>query len=82
MFSIYLKVILSLSDRYKIFTSDWLWIEVCQNAAFSKIDITMATINKKGETDKIRILRDLDQLLKIRNQELKVWFLANNLRDK
>ena len=47
-FSIYLKGILFLSDRYKIFTGDWLWIEVCQNAAFSKIDITMTTINKKG----------------------------------
>ena len=32
----------------KIFTipSDWLWIEVCQNAALSKIDITMTTIIK------------------------------------
>ena len=47
-FSITLKVmILFLSDHYKIFTSDWLWIEVCQNVVFSKIDITMTTINKK-----------------------------------
>ena len=46
-FSIALKVVLSLSDRNKIFTSDWLWIEVCQNAVFSKIDVTMTTINKK-----------------------------------
>ena len=45
--SIALKVILSLSDRYKIFTSDWIWIEVCQNAVISKIDITMTTMNKK-----------------------------------
>ena len=38
-FSITLKVILSLSDRYKIFTTDWLWIEceVCQNLVFCKI---------------------------------------------
>ena len=28
-FSIALKRILSLSDRYKIFASDCLWIEVC-----------------------------------------------------
>ena len=46
-FSIVLKVILSLSDRYKLFTSDWLWIEVCQNAVFTKIDGAMTTINKK-----------------------------------
>ena len=37
-----------------------------------KIDITMTTIDKKKnfEIDKIRILRDLDLLLKIRHQEL------------
>ena len=81
-FSIVLKVILSLSDRYKLFTSDWLWIEVCQNAVFSKIDITMTTINKNFEIDKIRILRDLDLLLKIRHQKRKVWCSANNLREK
>ena len=47
-FSITLKVmILFLSDRYRIFTSDRLWIEVCQNVVYSKIDITMTTINKK-----------------------------------
>ena len=33
--------------RYKLFTSDWLLNEVCQNAVFGKIDITMTTINKK-----------------------------------
>ena len=59
-FSIALKVVYSLSDRYKIFTSNWLWIEICENAVLSKIDITMTTINKKS-----RILCDLDQLLKI-----------------
>ena len=47
IFSIALKVISSLSDRYKIFVSDWLYIEICQNVGFSKIDITMTTINKK-----------------------------------
>ena len=42
----------------------------------------MTTINKKIEIDKSRILCDLDQLLKIQHQELKVWCLANNLRKK
>ena len=46
-FSIALKVVFSLSDRYKIFTSNWLWIEICENVVLSKIDITMTTINKK-----------------------------------
>ena len=42
----------------------------------------MTTITKNFKLDKIRILRDLDLLLKIRHQELKVWCLANNLREK
>ena len=46
-FSIALKVFFSMSDRYKIFTSNWLWTEICENAVLSKIDITMTTINKK-----------------------------------
>ena len=46
-FSIALKVFFSLSDRYKIFTSNWLWIEICENVVLSEIDITMTTINKK-----------------------------------
>ena len=46
-FSIALKVVFSLSDRYQIFTSNWLWIENCENVVLSKIDITMRTINKK-----------------------------------
>ena len=33
--------------RYGIFTSNWLWIEICENVVLSKIDITMTTINKK-----------------------------------
>ena len=33
-FSIALKVVSSLSDRYKIFTSDWLWIEICEKCSF------------------------------------------------
>ena len=42
-----LKGILSTSDRYKTFASDWLWIRVCRNVVLTKIDITMTTINKK-----------------------------------
>ena len=42
-----LKSVFSLSDRYKILTSNWLWIELCANVVLSKIDITMTTINKK-----------------------------------
>ena len=38
---------IALKDCHKIFTSDWLWIEVCQNAVSSKVDITMTAINKK-----------------------------------
>ena len=60
-----------------MFTTNWHWIEVCQNVVLSQIDFTMATVNKKIES---RILRDLD--LKIRQQELKVWCLANNLRER
>ena len=66
-FSIALKVVFSSSDRYKIFTSNWLWIEIYENVVLSKIDITMTTMNKKIETDKSRILCDLDQLLKIQH---------------
>ena len=67
-FSIALKVFFSLYDRYKIFTSNWLWIEICENVVLGKIDITiMTTINKKIEIDKSRILCDLGQLLKIQH---------------
>ena len=65
-FSVALEVVFSLSDHYKIFTSNWLWIEICENAVLSKINFTMTTINKKNfEIDKSRILCDLDLLLKI-----------------
>ena len=40
-----LKVVFSLSDRYKIFTSILLWIEICENVVSGKIDITMTTTN-------------------------------------
>ena len=66
-FSIALKVVCSWSDRFEIFTSNWLWIEICENLVLSKIDITMRTINEKFEIDKSRILCDLDQLLKIQH---------------
>ena len=46
-FSIPLKEGFSLSDRFKIFTSNWLWIEICRNVVLRKIDITMTKINKK-----------------------------------
>ena len=63
-----LKVTLSLSDRYKIFTNGWLQIEIYQNVGFSKIDFTMTTIKRKNfEIDKGRILHNLDQLLKIQH---------------
>ena len=66
-FSKALKVVFSLSDRYIIFTSNWLWIEICETVVLSKMDITMPTINKNFETDKSRILCDLDLLLKIQH---------------
>ena len=31
----------------QIFTSKWLWIEICENVVLSRIDITMTAINKK-----------------------------------
>jgi len=34
------------------------------------------------ELDKSRSLRNLDPLLKIQHKNLKVWCLANNLREK
>ena len=44
-YSITLKEISSLFNRYEIFTTDWSWIKVCQNVVLSKIDVTMTTIN-------------------------------------
>ena len=46
-FSIALKVILSLSDRYKIFTNDLTIDWIRQNVGFSKIDITISDNNKQ-----------------------------------
>ena len=64
----HLKSGFSLSDRYKFFTSNWLWIEICENVVLGKIDVTMTTINKKTfEIDENRVLSDLDQLLKIQH---------------
>ena len=50
-----------------IFTSNWLWIGICENEVLSNIDITMTTIKQNFEIDKSRILFDLDQLLKIQH---------------
>ena len=50
-FSIDLKVFFSLYDRYKIFTCNWLWIEICENVVLSKIDITITTITKNFEIE-------------------------------
>ena len=50
-FSIALKVLYSLSDHHKIFTSNWRWIAICKNVVLSKIDITMTTT----ETNKMEI---------------------------
>ena len=58
-------------DRCKIFTSNWLWIEICENVVLSKIDITMTTVNKKFDIDKSQILCYLDQLLKFNARNLK-----------
>ena len=54
-----------MSDRYKIFAGDWLWIKVCQNNLLSKIYDNNK--QKKWKIDKGRILRNLDQLLKIQH---------------
>ena len=35
-----------MSDRYKIFSSNWQWIEICENVVLSEIDITMTTMYK------------------------------------
>ena len=43
----------SLCDCYKIFTSDFILIEICQNALLGKIDITMTTINEKLDKSQI-----------------------------
>ena len=62
-FSIALKMVFSLSNRYKIFTRNWLWIEICENVVLSKIDITITTINKKTlKLMKAEFLCDLDLL--------------------
>ena len=64
-FSIALKVVFSLSDRQKLFTSNWLWIEICENVVLSKNRFYYD--NNKQKIDKGRILCDLDQLLKIQH---------------
>ena len=46
VFFSHLKHDFFLVVRYKIFTTDEPRIEVCQSAVFSKMDITITTINK------------------------------------
>ena len=46
-FSIALKVMLSLSDRYKVSSMIDYRLKFVKNVGFSKIDITTTTINKK-----------------------------------
>ena len=62
-FSVAFKVLFSLSDCHKIFSSNWLRIEIGENVVLSKIDITMTTITKTFEIEKSQILCDIDQLL-------------------
>ena len=57
-----LKATLSLCDRYRIFTSNWLWIENCENRYYEDDNR-----QKNFENDKSRIMCDLDQLLKIQH---------------
>ena len=67
-FSVALNIVFSLTDRYQIFTNNWLWIEICENIVLSKIDhFTMTTMKKNFEIDKSLISCDLDQLLKIQH---------------
>ena len=40
------------------------------------------TTSRKTDIDLSRISRDVDLVLKIRHQELKLWYLAYNLREK
>ena len=44
-FSIALKGFFPQSHSYKIFTINWVWIEICENVFLSKLDITTTTIN-------------------------------------
>ena len=67
-FSIALKVILSLSDRHKIFTV------INFDLKYFKMPFLVKSISLKNfEINKMRISRDLDLLLKIWHQELKMY---------
>ena len=46
-FNLLYKVVFHCPIAVKFFSSNWLWIESCENRVLSKIDITMTTINKK-----------------------------------
>ena len=47
-FLIVLKVFFFLLRSLQNFTSNWRWIEICENVVLSKMDITMTTINKQN----------------------------------
>ena len=78
-----LKGIISVSNRYKIFASDWLWIEVCQSIVLNKIDITMTTVNKIiGNWYKPNFAQSRPATKNPTLGTYKVWCLANNLLEK
>ena len=53
-------MVFPLSDRYKIFTCNLLWIEIYENVVVKKINVTVTTIDKKNFViDKSRILCDV-----------------------
>ena len=53
-----LKVIFSFSNRYKIFTSDWLWIEVCQNAVLKAHCQPWSIARRKHKSREFRVKRN------------------------
>ena len=57
-FSNTLKVIFSFSNRYKIFTSDWLWIEVCQNAVLKAHCQPWSIARRKHKSREFRVKRN------------------------
>ena len=57
-FSNTLKVIFSFSNRYKIFTSDWLWIEVCQNVVLKAHCQPWSIARRKHKSREFRVTRN------------------------
>ena len=48
----------SFSNRYKIFTSDWLWIEVCQNAVLKAHCQPWSIARRKHKSREFRVTRN------------------------